>query len=82
MAETEKNPVPYWRIEKSEEELYGEPTAADRWMPPFKTGRGALQDVTDIGRYTIGMENPLGRELKEQLEEDTSKEILKWIEIE
>ena len=48
--------------------------------PPFKTDLGLTQDVTDIGRYTIGMENPLGRELKEQLGEDTSEEILKWIE--
>jgi len=69
------------RQDRTFEEMYRQQDM--KQFPVFQDPtRGPLQDVFDIGRYTIGMENPVGEAMTEELGPETAdriKEAIEWI---
>ena len=68
------------RQDRTFEEMYRQQDM--KQFPVFQDPtRGPLQDFFDIGRYTIGMENPVGEAMTEELGPETAdriKEAIEW----
>jgi hypothetical protein len=68
------------RQDRTFEEMYRQRDM--KQFPVFQDPtRGPLQDVFDIGRYTIGMENPVGKAMTEELGPETADKIKDAIEL-
>ena len=68
------------RQDRTFEEMYRQRDM--KQFPVFQDPtRGPLQDVFDIGRYTIGMENPVGEAMTEELGPETADKIKRAIEL-
>ena len=68
------------RQDRTFEEMYRQRDM--KQFPVFQDPtRGPLQDVFDIGRYTIGMENPVGEAMTEELGPETADKIKDAIEL-